>query len=67
VTWKRVSRADILRAIKDYDLLGSERFNSEHGFVSTTMTYELAGLGKTPLPAESDLRMTRHGPAIWRE
>jgi hypothetical protein len=42
VTWKRVSRADILRAIKDYDLLGSERFNSEHGFVSTTMTYELA-------------------------
>jgi len=42
VTWKRVSRADILRAIKDYDRLGPERFFSEHGFVSTT-TYELAG------------------------
>jgi len=54
VTWKRVSRADTLRAIKDYDRLGPERFFSEHGFVSTT-TYELAW-EKTPLPAESDLR-----------
>jgi hypothetical protein len=54
VTWKRVSRADILRAIRDYDRLGPERFFSEHGFVSTT-TYELAW-EKTPLPAESDLR-----------
>ena len=41
VTWNRVSRADVLRAIKDYDRLGPERFFSEHGFAPTT-TYELA-------------------------
>jgi hypothetical protein len=41
VIWNRVSRADVLRAIKDYDLLGPERFFSEHGFAPTT-TYELA-------------------------
>ena len=41
VTWNRVTRAHILRAIRDYDRLGSERFFSEHGFAPTT-TYELA-------------------------
>ena len=40
VTWNRVTRADVLRAIKDYDRLGPERFFSEHGFAPTT-TYEL--------------------------
>jgi hypothetical protein len=40
--WRaRVTRADVLRAIKEYDRLGPERFFSEHGFAPTT-TYELA-------------------------
>jgi hypothetical protein len=41
VTWDRVTRDDVLRAIKEYDRLGPERFFSEHGFAPTT-TYELA-------------------------
>jgi hypothetical protein len=41
VTWTRVTRADVLRAIRDYDRLGLERFFSEHGFAPTT-SYELA-------------------------
>jgi len=41
VSWERVTRADVLRAIKEYDRLGSERFFSEHGFAPTT-TYKLA-------------------------
>src|SRR5262247_4728707 len=40
VTWNRVTRADVLRAIKEFDRLGPERFFSEHGFAPTT-TYEL--------------------------
>jgi hypothetical protein len=38
--WDRVTRADVVRAIKEYDRLGPERFFSEHGFAPTT-TYEL--------------------------
>jgi hypothetical protein len=38
--WDQVSTADILRAIKEYDRLGPERFFSEHGFAPTT-TYDL--------------------------
>ena len=41
VAWDRVSRADVLRAMKEYDRLGPERFFSEYGFAPTT-TYELA-------------------------
>jgi hypothetical protein len=40
VAWERVTRADVLRAIHEYDKLGSEQFFSEHGFAPTT-TYEL--------------------------
>ena len=40
VAWDRVTRADVLRAMKEYDRLGPERFFSEHGFAPTT-TYEL--------------------------
>ena len=40
VAWDRVTHADVLRAIKEYDRLGPERFFSEHGFAPTT-TYEL--------------------------
>jgi hypothetical protein len=40
VTWDRVTHPDVLRAIHEYDRLGSERFFSQHGFAPTT-TYEL--------------------------
>ena len=40
VQWNRVTRCEVLRAIRDYDRLGPERFLSEHGFAPTT-TYEL--------------------------
>jgi hypothetical protein len=40
VQWNRVTRREVLRAIRDYDRLGPERFFSEHGFAPTT-TYEL--------------------------
>jgi hypothetical protein len=45
VAWGHVTRADVLRAIKEYDRLGPERFFSEHGFAPTT-TYELAWEGR---------------------
>lgn len=35
-----VTRDDVLRAIKEYDRLGSERFFSEHGF-GPSRSYEL--------------------------
>jgi hypothetical protein len=38
--WDRVTSADVVRAIKEYDRLGPERFFAEHGFAPTT-TYEL--------------------------
>jgi hypothetical protein len=40
IAWDRVSHADVLRAIQEYDDLGPERFFSEHGFAPTT-TYDL--------------------------
>ena len=40
VAWDRVTRGDVLRAIREYDRLGPEQFFSEHGFAPTT-TYEL--------------------------
>ena len=52
VAWDRVTRADVLRAMKEYDRLGPERFFSDHGFAPTT-TYELE-LGRAPLPAKSN-------------
>ena len=45
VIWDHVTRADVLRAIEEYDRLGPERFFSEHGFAPTT-TYELAWEGR---------------------
>ena len=41
VAWDRVTHAHVVRAIKEYDRLGSEQFFSKHGFAPTT-TYELA-------------------------
>jgi hypothetical protein len=40
IAWDQVSRGDVLRAIREYDRLGPERFFSKHGFAPTT-TYEL--------------------------
>ena len=40
VSWKDVSRDDVVRAIKEYDRLGPEKFFSEHGF-GPSRTYEL--------------------------
>jgi hypothetical protein len=40
LTWDRVTHAEVLRAIHEYDQLGPERFFSEHGFAPTT-TYDL--------------------------
>jgi hypothetical protein len=39
-SWDRVTQADVLRAIQEYDQLRPERFFSEHGFGPTT-TYDL--------------------------
>src|SRR6516164_2207785 len=38
--WDNVTRADVLRAIDEYDQLGPQRFFAEHGFAPTT-TYDL--------------------------
>ncbi len=40
VTWDDVTRAEVLRAIQEYDRLGAEQFFSAHGFGPTT-TYDL--------------------------
>jgi hypothetical protein len=41
VAFDRVTRTEVLRAIKEYDRLGPDQFFSEYGFAHTT-TYELA-------------------------
>jgi hypothetical protein len=40
VVWDDVTRAEVLRAMQEYDRLGPEKFFSEHGFAPTT-TYDL--------------------------
>jgi hypothetical protein len=40
VTWDRVTQADVVRAIAEYDRLGPQAFFAAHGFAPTT-TYEL--------------------------
>jgi hypothetical protein len=44
-TWDKVSRADVQRAMAEYDRLGSQRFFAEHGFAPTT-TYEMVEAGR---------------------
>ena len=53
VAWDRVTRADVLRAIKEYDRLGPAAFFVEHGFARTT-TYELVWDGR-PYPPKAIL------------
>lgn len=38
--WDDVTRAEVLRALQEYDRLGPDAFFSEHGFAPTT-TYDL--------------------------
>ena len=40
IAWNKVTDADVMRAIQEYDRLGPERFFSAHGFAPTT-TYDL--------------------------
>jgi len=40
IAWDHVGHDDVVRAIREYDDLGPERFFSEHGFAPTT-TYDL--------------------------
>jgi hypothetical protein len=40
VAWDKVTHADVVRAIGEYDRLGPEAFFSQHGFAPTT-TYDL--------------------------
>ena len=40
VTWNRVTRDDVLQAIKEYDRLGPDGFFSKHGF-GPSRSYEL--------------------------
>jgi hypothetical protein len=40
VTWDKVTRSDVLRAIQEYDRIGPDAFFSTHGFAATT-TYDV--------------------------
>jgi hypothetical protein len=40
VMWDRVTQADVLRALQEYDRLGAVQFLAAHGFGPTT-TYDL--------------------------
>ena len=53
VAWDRVTRDEVLHAIKEYDRLGAEQFFAKHGFAPTT-TYELV-LSKRRYPPKAIL------------
>jgi hypothetical protein len=40
VTWDKVTAADVVKAIEEYDRLGPDAFFAAHGFAPTT-TYDL--------------------------
>jgi hypothetical protein len=40
IAWDQVTDTEVVRALKEYDELGPERFFAEHGFGPTT-TYDL--------------------------
>jgi len=43
--WDKVTHVHVVRAIREYDRLGPDRFYAEHGFAPTT-TYELVWDGR---------------------
>jgi hypothetical protein len=53
IAWDKVTDADVVRAIQEYDRLGPERFFSTHGFAPTT-TYDLVW-EKRPYPPKAIL------------
>jgi hypothetical protein len=53
VDWSDVTRADVERAIEEYDELGPEQFFAQHGFGPTT-TYDLIWK-KRPYPPKAIL------------
>jgi hypothetical protein len=40
IAWDKVTKADVVRAIEEYDRLGPQQFFATHGFAPTT-TYDL--------------------------
>ena len=52
-SWDKVTRADVQRAIQEYDRLGAQEFFAERGFAPTT-TYELLWEGR-PYPPKAIL------------
>jgi 5-methylcytosine-specific restriction protein A len=47
--WDNVGRADVDKAVEEYDRLGPEAFFARHGFAPTT-TYEMVVHGRTYPP-----------------
>lgn len=45
ILWDKVKRADVLRAIQEYDDLGAEGFFSKHGY-GNSRSYELVWKGR---------------------
>ncbi|MGW4490308.1 hypothetical protein ACWEOE_41685 [Amycolatopsis sp. NPDC004368] len=45
VHWDQVARADVIRALDEYDQLGPDSFFATHGFAPST-TYELVWKGR---------------------
>jgi hypothetical protein len=45
VVWARVTRADVLRAVQEYDRLGAQQFFADHGF-GPARSYELIISGR---------------------
>jgi hypothetical protein len=49
IVWSRVTEADVVRAIEEYDRLGASDFFEVHGYAPAT-TYELVRGGSTYPP-----------------
>ncbi len=49
VSWDKVTREHVVRAMHEYDELGAERFFAKHGFAPTT-TYDLVWEKRTYPP-----------------
>src|SRR4029450_8179144 len=57
IAWDQVTRADVERALHEYDRLGPQQFFSEHGFAPTT-TYELVWEKRSYPPRQASVRRT---------
>lgn len=53
VAWARVTRADVLRAVQEYERLGAQQFFSDHGF-GPARSYELV-IGGRRYPSKAIL------------